>query len=83
MDPVSKILDTTERPGYFVQFAENVGDALTFKILKNKVLHRSVVRSAADVKHCNKRVLFKSNVQDSLNLVDKCSSLKLFIQSSS
>jgi hypothetical protein len=33
-----------------------VGDALTFKILKNDlvtVLHRSVVRSAADANHQN------------------------------
>ena len=42
---------------------------MTFKILKidlNTVLHRSVVRSAADANHRNKRVLFKSDVQDSL-----------------
>jgi hypothetical protein len=47
LDPVSKFPETTERPGYFVGFADNVGDALTFKILKNDlvtVLHRSVVR---------------------------------------
>jgi hypothetical protein len=49
LDPVSKFPETTERPGYFVGFVDNVGDALTFKILKNDlvtVLHRSVVRSA-------------------------------------
>ena len=74
LDPVSKMLETTERPGYFVGFAENVGDALTLRILKNTVLNRSVVRSAAAVNHCNKRVLFNSDVQDSLNLVDKWSS---------
>jgi hypothetical protein len=34
LDPVSKFPETTERPGYFVGFADNVGDALTFKILK-------------------------------------------------
>jgi hypothetical protein len=36
LDPVSKfqLPETTERPGYFVGFADNVGDALTFKILK-------------------------------------------------
>jgi hypothetical protein len=49
LDPVSKfqLSETTERPGYFVGFADNVVDALTFKILKNDlvtVLHRSVVR---------------------------------------
>jgi hypothetical protein len=37
LDPVSKFRfpETTERPGYYVGFADNVGDALTFKILKN------------------------------------------------
>jgi hypothetical protein len=51
LDPVSKFPETTERPGYFVGFADNVRDALKFKILKNDlvtVLHRSVVRSAAE-----------------------------------
>ena len=54
LDPVSRFPETTERPGYFVGFADNIGDALTFKILKNDlttVLHRSVVRSAADANH--------------------------------
>ena len=32
LDPVSKFPEATERPGYFVGFADNVGDALTFKI---------------------------------------------------
>jgi hypothetical protein len=75
LDPVSKFQfpETTERPGYFVGFADNVGDALTFKILKNDlvtVLHRSVVRSAADASHLNIRVSFKSDVQESLKLLD-------------
>jgi hypothetical protein len=36
LDPVSKFHfpETTERPVYFVGFADNVGDALTFNILK-------------------------------------------------
>ena len=34
LDPVSKFPETTERPGCFVGFADNVGDALTFKTLK-------------------------------------------------
>jgi hypothetical protein len=53
-------------------FADNVGDALTFKVLKNDlvtVLHRSVVRSAADVSHRNRRVSFKSDLQESLKLL--------------
>ena len=33
LDPVAKFPETTERPGYFVGFADNVGDALKFKIL--------------------------------------------------
>jgi hypothetical protein len=78
LDPVSKFQfpETTERPGYFVGFADNVGDTLIFnilKILKNEIitgLHRSVVRSAADASHRNKRVSFKSNVQKSLKLLD-------------
>jgi hypothetical protein len=75
LDPVSKfhLPETTERYGYFVGFEDNVGDALTFKILKNDlvtVLHRSVVRSAADASHPNRRVSFKSDVQESLKLLD-------------
>jgi hypothetical protein len=73
LDPVSKFPETTESPGYLVRFEDNVGDVLTFKILKNDfvtVLHRSVVRSAADASHRNKRVSFKSDVQESLKLLD-------------
>ena len=36
----------------------------------NTVLHESVVRSAADVKHQNEQVTFKSDVHDSLIKVD-------------
>jgi hypothetical protein len=75
LDPVSKYRfpESTERSGYFVGFADNVGDALTFKILKNDlviVLHRSVVRSAADASHRNRKVSFKSDVQESLQISD-------------
>jgi hypothetical protein len=77
LDPVSTFQspETTESPGYFVGFADNVGDALTFKILKNDlvtVLHRSVFRSAADASHWNKivTVTFKSDLQESLKLLD-------------
>jgi hypothetical protein len=78
LDPFSKFLETTERPGYFVGFAENVGDALAFKILKNdlvSILHRSVVRSPADASHWNRRVSFKSDVQESLQFLDTKPSL--------
>jgi hypothetical protein len=41
--PVSKFPETTERLGYFIDFADSVGNKLSFKILKNDlstVLHR-------------------------------------------
>jgi hypothetical protein len=83
LDPVSKFqfTETTERPGYFVRFVDNVGDALTFKILKNDlvtVLHRSVVRSAADSSHQNRRVSFKSDLQESLKLLETKTSSTFF-----
>jgi hypothetical protein len=34
LDPVSKFPEIKERSAYFVGFGDNVGDALTFKILK-------------------------------------------------
>jgi hypothetical protein len=78
LDPVSKFPETTEMPGYFVGFGDNVGDALTFKILKKDlatVLHRSVVRFAANASHRNRRVSFKSDVQESLKLLNTMKSL--------
>jgi hypothetical protein len=39
------------------------------------ILHRSVVRLAADASHRNKRVSFKSDVQESLKLLDTKPSL--------
>jgi hypothetical protein len=59
------LTSSTEKPGLFVGFADNVGNTLTLKILKNilsTVLHKSVVRSVADPTHRNKRVTFKSDV---------------------
>jgi hypothetical protein len=75
LDPVSNFYypETTERPGYFVGFADDVGGELTFKILKNDlvtVFHRSVVRSEADANNRNKRVSFMSGVQESIKLLD-------------
>ena len=73
LDRVSKFPEITKKPGYFVGFADNVGDALTFKILKNDIttlLHRSVVRPAADAKHRNKRVSIKPDVQEIINRLD-------------
>ena len=57
-DPETSHPETKEDPGYFVGFGENVGDALTFKILTQdckQVLHRSVVRAAIDPKRQNRR----------------------------
>jgi hypothetical protein len=75
LDPVARFPETNEKdkPGFFVGFADNVGDALTFKILKNDldaVLHRSVVRSAADPLHRNKRFTFKPDTQKILEKLD-------------
>jgi hypothetical protein len=75
LDPVSKFQwsETTERPGYFAVFADNVGDALRSKVLKNYLVtewQRSMARSEADASHLNKRVSFKSYVQESLQLLD-------------
>jgi hypothetical protein len=80
LDPVSKFRfpETTERPGYFVGFSDNLGDALTFNILKNDlvtVLHRSVTRSEAGTSHRNRRVSFKSDVKELLKLLDTKPSL--------
>jgi hypothetical protein len=73
LDSVSRLSEAKESPEYFVELADNVGDVLTFKILKNDlvtVLHRSVVRSAVDAGHHNKRVSLMSNVQESIELLD-------------
>jgi hypothetical protein len=42
------------------------------------VLHRNVVRSAADASHQNKRASFKSDVQESLKLLGTKTILSLF-----
>jgi hypothetical protein len=73
LDPVSKFPEATERSGHFVGFADNVGDSIALKILKNDlitVLHRSAVRSAPDANHLNKRVTFKIDVQLKLDQLD-------------
>jgi hypothetical protein len=51
-----------EKPGWWVGVANNVGDAMTFKILTedtHKVVHRSVIRPAKDDRFKNKRVRFE------------------------
>jgi hypothetical protein len=37
LDPVSKFPETTEMPGYFVGFVDNLGDDLNPKILENEL----------------------------------------------
>ena len=51
--------ESTERLGRFVGFGENVGDAMTYKILTEdtkKIIYRSVVRSAGEPYMKNKRL---------------------------
>ena len=65
-DPQNKYPDTNESPGYFVGFAECVGDALTFKILKEDMrtlIDRSMVQPAEDKKDMNRRAKQKDKVQ--------------------
>jgi hypothetical protein len=75
LDPVSKLQypETTKRLGYYLGFAGDLGDSLKRIFLKTylvTVLHRSVVRSAADASHRKIRVSFKSDLQESLKLLD-------------
>jgi hypothetical protein len=64
LDPGSKfqLPETTESPEYFVGIVDYVGDGL--------ILHRSLGRSAADASHRNRRESFKSEVQESVKLLD-------------
>jgi len=64
LDNSEKFPNSKEKPGYFVGYAKNTGDALTFKILtdaRNTILHRSVVRSARDKRAPNRRVTFQDD----------------------
>jgi hypothetical protein len=75
LDTVSKFQfsENTESQGYFVGFANNIGYELKFMIMKNDfviLLHRGVVRSAADASHRNKKMLFMSDEQESLILLE-------------
>jgi len=70
LDPRIAFPETKEVPGYFVGFAKNTGDTLTFKILKSDmktILHRSVVRSAKDIKYWNKRVHFQQDIDNTMS----------------
>ena len=70
LDPEATFPETKEKAGYFVGFADGSGDALTFKILTEDlktVLVRSVVRPANSTKNRNRRVTFKSDIEEILN----------------
>ena len=74
LDPTVRFPETKEKHGYFVGFAENSGDALTYKILKDDmktVLVRSVVRPANTIKDRNRRVTFNDNVEEILDNLDE------------
>jgi hypothetical protein len=82
LDPVSKLNfpETIERPGYFVGFADNVGDALTFKILKMNLLQFYIEvwwdqQQMPVIRIEEYGVSFKSDVQESLKLLDTKPSL--------
>mgnify|MGYP006974841861 CR=1 FL=1 len=73
LDPMAKFPESREKLGHFVGFAECSGDALTFKILTEdmkQVLTRSVVYPADDIKHRNRRVTFKNDVEEKLEKHD-------------
>ena len=74
LDPASKFPETKEKPGYFVGFAKNSGDALTYKVLKDDmkiVLVRSVVRAADTIKDRNRRVTFRDEIEDEFDKLDE------------
>jgi hypothetical protein len=53
---------------------ENIGDTLTFKMLKNDlgtVLQRSVARSAADIVHRNKHVCNMRTAKNKRKLISE------------
>ena len=61
LDVESSFPSSKELPGYFVGVSQNVGDKLTFKILTDdteRIINRSVVRSATDALTDNRRVSF-------------------------
>ena len=73
LDPEEKFPYSKEKPGYFVGWEDNVGDALTYVILtkdKKTLLHRSMVRSALDSKNRNRRVHFDEPLQSELDSKD-------------
>ncbi|MEM7375788.1 MAG: hypothetical protein AAF587_44765, partial [Bacteroidota bacterium] len=69
LDPTSKFPESQEKPGYVYGFAENTGDALTYKIIKpnmKTVISRSVIRPATDISKRNRRVKFDEDTEEKL-----------------
>ena len=73
LDPTATFPETNEKPGYFVGFDLNSGDALTFKILTQNmkaVLTRNVLRPAHDPKTRNRRIKFRDQDEKDLEKID-------------
>ena len=72
LDPDAKWPESKEKPGHFVGFANNCGDALTFLIYTEdgQVLTRSVVRPATEMSNRNRRVTFEDEVQQEMQKLD-------------
>ena len=62
----SSFPSTKEKLGRFVGIAESTGDAMTYYVLtqENKIIARSVMRSALDVENKNLRALDTINVEE-------------------
>ncbi|MEM7375824.1 MAG: hypothetical protein AAF587_44960, partial [Bacteroidota bacterium] len=64
-----KFLESQEKPGYVYGFAENTGDALTYKIIKpnmKTVISRSVIQPATDISKRNRHVKFDEDTKEKL-----------------
>jgi hypothetical protein len=68
LDPVSKFPETTEKPGYFVGFADNIGDVMKFGAFNDIVSTRT--SSKTDVSHLDHGVAVstRSKSQNKCNL---------------
>ena len=73
LDPMAKFPESKEKPGYYVVFDECSGDALTFKVATKdmkQVLTKSVVCPVDDIKHRNRPVTFKKDIDAKLEKQD-------------
>ena len=65
--------ESKEKPGHFVGFAENTGDAMTHLVLtedKKTVLACNVVRAANDPESRNGKVKFEDDVEKEIEQID-------------